>query len=106
VVALRAVLALALLLGTTPGVVELVEDGAHWVLDGHTDHAEGETPCPEHGCTPTSHQCGCCVGLQLAHVGARVVVPRAPAGESSWIPSTSGAPRPGVTRGLFRPPAA
>lgn len=90
-----------------PGVGELVEDAVHVALDEHgRGHASGEIPCPEHGCTPTSHHCSCCVSLSVDAVAPQALVPSAHVSDShaSWPPSAT--PRSGFTRRLLRPPAA
>ncbi len=52
-----------------PTLVEGVGQALHQLVDastahadnaGHVDHDEG---CPEDGCTPVSHHCGCCASV-------------------------------------------
>ena len=101
---LRATLAVILALGSAPGVVEIVEDGAHLLLEGHTDHVDAQAPCPEHGCTPTSHHCGCCKTQQVADVGVAVAVPESPTDVQRWASEEAGPAPSGVARRLRRPP--
>ena len=60
-------IALALVLSITPGVVEVVESVAHLVahldLPHHEDGALDEGECGEHTCTPLAHHCGCHSGM-------------------------------------------
>lgn len=106
VVLARALFVLWTAVTLIPGVGELIEDGVHVVLDGHDDHADGEAPCPEHGCAPTSHHCSCCVSLSiLAPMAITEVTVSIASGElSEWAPT--GAARPGFARRLPRPPSA
>ena len=67
-------LAVPLALSMSPGLVELVDDATHYVLEGRTDHAEGEDACPEHGCAPSSHHCGCCTSIAMVATSAAVHV--------------------------------
>lgn len=69
---LRTLLYMLLLLGLIPGSHELLENLAHLLHDGHLAHSEAHevaaeaercAPDIEHGCTPLSHRCGCCVSL-------------------------------------------
>ena len=100
------VLVLSLILGMNSGLMEAFEDGVHLLVDGHTDHAEEEDACPEHGCTPTSHLCDCCHALSIANVSAAVVVLDSSATRHRWAqPAPDAAPR-GVSRRLLRPPTA
>jgi hypothetical protein len=61
-----------LVLGLLPGSHELVENLVHLAHDGHLAHSETHEvvaesehcePDAEHGCTPLSHQCDCCISL-------------------------------------------
>jgi hypothetical protein len=70
--AFRAVLCALLVLGLLPGSHELVENLVHLAHDGHLAHSEVHEsvaesehcePDAEHGCTPLSHQCACCISL-------------------------------------------
>lgn len=102
----RNLLALVLALSMSPAIVEVVEDGAHLVLDGQTDHAEDADACPEHGCTPTSHHCACCISIALAGASIVAGVPASDASRRGWAldPDLTG-PR-GVLTELERPPRA
>lgn len=69
---LRMMLCGLALLGLMPGTAEIVENIAHLLHDGHLAHSashaiaaddEGCSPTTEHGCTPMSHHCSCCVSL-------------------------------------------
>lgn len=101
-----AALALVLALGMNSGVVEAVQDALHLVLEGSTDHADGEEPCPEHGCTPTSHHCGCCTALVVVPAWFTVRVASAPALVRRWPAAVIADGPQGVQRRLARPPAA
>lgn len=54
-------------LSLTPGLVEAVHDTVHQLLEeqaeAHADRADVEDACPEHGCTPLTHHCSCCVSM-------------------------------------------
>lgn len=103
----RYTLVTVLALSMSPGLVELAEDGVHLALDGQTDHAEGEDACPEHGCAPTSHRCGCCVAIALG--SAVETLPHVPRPTLSWgqfspCPASTGPL--GFVAQLERPPRA
>ncbi|MEM7351145.1 MAG: hypothetical protein AAF657_10090 [Acidobacteriota bacterium] len=60
--------ALVLALALVPGAVEILENAAHLVTEGHLAHAEAagdqhDPAGPEHGCTPVFHFCGCHASL-------------------------------------------
>src|SRR5690349_14782360 len=70
---LRMLLCMLVVLGLVPGATELVENLEHILHDGHLRHGEthelahaDESCAPEtdeHGCTPLSHDCGCCASI-------------------------------------------
>lgn len=60
--------ALVLALAMTPGAVEIMENAAHLLSEGHLAHGDAdgdrhEPSGPEHGCTPVFHFCGCHASL-------------------------------------------
>ncbi len=70
---LRWVLGFLIVVGLCPGAAELLDVAEHLLHDGHLPHSaahdvaaaseqHGETN-DEHGCSPTSHHCKCCVNL-------------------------------------------
>ena len=66
--------AFILALAMTPGAVEILENAAHLVTEGHLAHVapdgdRHEPAGPEHGCTPVFHHCGC--HASLAFVGTQ-----------------------------------
>ena len=103
---LRAALVVFLALGTNPGVVELMQDGVHLLLGGHDDHGDDVPACPEHGCTPTSHRCGCCTAQQIIASSIATDVPGTSPMTYRWAtPAQAVGPR-GVGSPLLRPPTA
>jgi hypothetical protein len=99
-------LALALALSMSPGFVELVEDGAHVLFAGHSDHADGEQSCPEHGCTPSSHRCACCASLPMTSSPSPMVIAAASDVGSIHLPCGDTAGPRGFRTRLERPPIA
>lgn len=90
-----------------PGVSEFIEDAVHVAIDSHaSDHVEGEEPCPEHGCAPTSHHCGCCTSMSLAASASANVVAECRASGELVVHGLPGVERPGFERRLPRPPSA
>lgn len=99
-------LALACLFLSTPGMTEIVEDLAHYALEGHTVHSEDapDHDESEHGCSGMYHHCVCC-----AHVFALVrehssASPSGSLSEALPPPHPIGEERPGYTTPPFRPP--
>ncbi|MCP3960121.1 MAG: hypothetical protein GY719_19930 [bacterium] len=97
--------ALVLCLAMMPGAIELVENAAHLVNEGHLAHAAGdgdrhEPAGPEHGCTPIFHFCGCHASLTfLGPQGAPAIHLRAELFTSSLTPDPQLAGfRPSVDR--------
>ncbi len=103
--------AIAILILMFPGSVELVEDGIHWITDGHTTHDTStehhrEGPADEHGCSGPYHICIC-------HSSSPFITRAAPADpgkralRSCEMIELVDAPSPSshLDR-LFRPPAA
>ncbi|MDD9935661.1 MAG: hypothetical protein OXT09_18765 [Myxococcales bacterium] len=104
---LRSLFVIALCVGFTPGLGELVSDGLHAITEGHTHHAEGhEPPDAEHGCTGWQHTCGCHVSLSIAPaVGGAAVAP-APAITVEQPQASDRRGPVGVRDGVERPPRA
>jgi len=102
----RNILLLALAFSMSPGLVELAEDSVNIALDGHSDHEEGEDACPEHGCTPLSHHCGCCTSIAVTVAPDVDRVPVSIPVHGTWV-SDAHRPGPKGTRArLLRPPRA
>ena len=86
IVRLFVTLLLALVLsGASRLAGEAVENGIHWLDQGHLAHAdvhpEGDPgPGPEHGCTGTSHHCTCCMNAPVL----------APIRDGLWPPTGAG----------------
>lgn len=99
-------LAVPLALSMSPGLVELVDDATHYVLEGRTDHAEGEDACPEHGCAPSSHHCGCCTSIAMAATSAAVRVRGPLLGLGLPVAETTATGPSGVRTPIERPPTA
>jgi hypothetical protein len=66
----KMMLCALLVFGLFPGSDELVETVVHLVHDGHLPHSKAQDlgaatddccDSGEHGCTPLSHHCACCV---------------------------------------------
>ncbi len=89
-----------------PGTGELLQDAAHLVFEGRTDHVDGHDPCPEHGCTPIDHHCSCCSSLVAVQRGEDplALVTPAPRRVAVWPPAGRGAR--GFSPSILRPPAA
>ena len=103
---LRNLLALTLAISLSPGLVELLDDAAHLALEGHTDHVDGEDACPEHGCTPGSHHCGCCTSIAVAGAPSAAAVPFSRAIQRRWSIDLVRRGPEGATSRLRRPPRA
>lgn len=88
----------------SPGLVELMDDAAHLVIEGQTDHAEGEDACPEHGCTPSSHHCGCCTSVAMAAPSAVLWVRGASLALRQDLPGMDRVGPTGVRVLIERPP--
>lgn len=99
-------LAVPLALSMSPGLVELVDDATHYVLEGRTNHAEGEDACPEHGCAPSSHHCGCCTSIAMAATSAAVRVRGPLLGLGAPVAETTAVGPSGVRTLIERPPTA
>jgi len=99
-------LAVPLALSMSPGLVELVDDAAHYVLEGRTDHAEGADACPEHGCAPSSHHCGCCTSIAMAATSAAVHVRGPLLGLGLPVAEPTAVGPSGVRTLIERPPTA
>lgn len=102
----RLVLVACLAVGLVPGFGELIEDGAHLVLEGRTDHDEGEVPCPEHGCAPTSHHCSCCASASIEAYAPEVRVAHTPFVGVRRVGASERGDRPGFRSPPLRPPTA
>lgn len=98
------ILAVPLALSMSPGLVELVDDAAHYVLEGRTDHAEGADACPEHGCAPSSHHCGCCTSIAMAATSAVVQVRGPRLARQLTVAETTATGPSGVRTLIERPP--
>ena len=81
---------------TLPGVAEAMEDGAHWLREGHTVHDQGHTDADhdgdaEHGCSGMQHVCRCCPTVTVIPVaplaGCAPIVFRSI--QSEWPTATS-----------------
>lgn len=106
---LRTLLIGLLVVGFTPGVAELLSDGAHLLLSGHSAHADHhgdhEGPGPEHGCTGWNHQCACHTSLSLIPSLEPALPVAASGGVALWLARRDrGAD--GVSFDLERPPRA
>ena len=100
------VLASVLALSLSPGFVELLDDGAHLLVMGHTDHAEEGGGCTEHGCTPASHHCACCTSIAIATAPGAATVRRAERTTRAWAFEVEADGPAGVRMLLERPPTA
>lgn len=90
----------------SPGLVELMDDVAHYLVEGQTDHAEGEEACPEHGCTPFSHHCGCCTSVAMAAPSTVVCVRGSSLRLRQVLPPMDRVGPTGVRALIERPPTA
>ncbi|MCB9680611.1 MAG: hypothetical protein H6733_03995 [Alphaproteobacteria bacterium] len=105
-----------MVLGLLPGAEEIVESIVHLVHDGHLPHSEAHAAqassehCPddaEHGCTPLSHHCGCCVSLAaLPPSDDVIVVPTAVVVQVGVATTTVRGPPVRFLEPLRRPPIA
>jgi hypothetical protein len=91
--------------------MELIEDGLHLVLAGHTEHGDEhdgacDADCAEHGCAPTSHRCNCCTAQQVLPAHSGVAVPACRVVVVRWAERSPDEGPRGVTRALLRPPSA
>ncbi len=99
-------LSLLLAVSMSPGFVELIEDAAHLVVVGQSEHADPGHGCPEHGCTPASHHCGCCASLPMvppsmtADLGAPAEL------GTPWLQDSERGGPQGFRTQLERPPIA
>lgn len=80
--------ALILTLAMLPGAVEIMENAAHLVAEGHLAHASADgdrhDPAgPEHGCTPILHICGCHASLAFLGAAEPPAIRLSAAGSSS-----------------------
>lgn len=99
-------LVLALIVGMTPGLLEVFQDGVHLLVDGRTDHAEDAEACSEHGCAPTGHHCDCCASMHMVRPTEVASVPAAAAFSRRSLPAPPDDGPRGVRRRVPRPPSA
>jgi len=107
---MRLLLVLLLINGLVPAFGEVAEAVVHYAETGHLAHSDADEgdlgeQGDEHGCSPTSHRCDCCVPQPV------VASPTGHGVRAAWAPSR---PRPvetarAATRSPdrpFRPPIA
>jgi len=95
-----------LALSMSPGLVELVDDAGHVLLEGHTDCEEDGDECCGTGCTPTSHHCGCCISIAMAPASVSCDVDGPNYAQSLRAPLPEEDGPSGVRSELERPPSA
>ena len=110
-VAVYKTVAITMLILMFPGSFELLQDGVHWVLEGHTPHDPStehhdEGPTQEHSCSGPYHVC-ICHSSGLFVTQSTVQTPAQPSPRSCEIVARVAQPCPSshLDR-LFRPPMA
>ena len=103
-------IAVLLAYAITPGAGEMVENAAHFVIDGHGAHAHHdaeEAPCKDaHGCSGPFQTCPChgTSAFVVDNVAIEVAASELEVDTHLWFVADLEAV--GVVTGVFRPPIA
>lgn len=104
-----SLIAIILVFMLTPGAVELVENAAHMVSEGHSAHAfddAGHTPeGDEHGCSGTFHACSCHASPVFIVGQSSLAVSMACPATTSHLVDHGARLTRGYDLGVFRPPS-